>query len=188
MKRIAFAIFLLVCLPLVAQPNSSTIASSNPKVRAVTVFVRLDRATYEKQIAQAMVVLRRVKSEFESSGYEVETVRLTTQALAELVAGLSEDQALAFLTRLDELSVKENFLPNVGPGMLHDNDDAATMHLLERVLSTLPNIEASAIIADETGIHWQTIRRTAQLVKSVSEHSPHSQGTFNFTATAMLKP
>jgi uncharacterized protein len=26
------------------------------------------------------------------------------------------------------------------------------------------------------------------LVKYVSEHSPHSQGTFNFTATAMLKP
>ncbi len=188
MKRIAFAIFLLACLPLAAQPNSSKTVSSNPKVRAVTVFVRLDRATYEKQIAEALVVLRRVKSEFESSGYQVETVRLTTQPLAELVAGLSEDQALAFLTRLDELSVKENFLPNVGPGMLHDSDDAATMHLLERALSTLPNIEASTIIADETGIHWQTIRRTAELVKYVSEHSPHSQGTFNFTATAMLKP
>ena len=188
MRRIAFAILLLVCLPLAAQTNSSRTASPNPKVRAVTVFVRLDRATYEKQIAEALVVLRRVKSEFESSGYEVETVRLTTQPLAELVAGLSEDQALAFLTRLDELSVKENFLPNVGPAMLHDSDDAATMHLLERALSTLPNIEASTIIADETGIHWQTIRRTAELVKYVSEHSPHSQGTFNFTATAMLKP
>jgi len=62
------------------------------------------------------------------------------------------------------------------------------MHLLERVHSTLPNIEASAIIADESGIHWKTIRRTAQLVKYVSEHSQHSQGTINFTATAMLKP
>jgi uncharacterized protein (UPF0210 family) len=71
--------------------------------------------------------------------------------------------------------------------MLHDADDPATMHLLERTLSTLPNIAASAIIADEAGIHWRTIRRTAELVKYVSEHSPRSQGTFNFTATAMLK-
>jgi hypothetical protein len=62
------------------------------------------------------------------------------------------------------------------------------MHLLERALSTLPNIEAGTIIADEAGIHWKTIRRTAELVKYVSEHSPRSQGTFNFTATAMLKP
>ncbi len=72
--------------------------------------------------------------------------------------------------------------------MLHDSDDPATMHLLERVLSTLPNIEASAIIADETGIHWKTIHPPAELVRYVTEHSPRSQGNFNFTATAMLKP
>jgi uncharacterized protein (UPF0210 family) len=188
MKRIAFAVFLVVSMQLAAQTSSTPTASSNPKVRAITGFVRLDRETYPKQIADALVVLRRVKAEFESSGYEVETVRLTTQPLAELVAGLPEEQALAFLNRLDQLSVKENFLPNVGPAMLHYSDDPATMHLLERALSTLPDIEASAILADETGIHWKTIRRTAELVKYVSEHSPRSQGTFNFTATAMLKP
>jgi hypothetical protein len=150
--------------------------------------VRLDSETYQKQIVDALVVLRRVKAEFESSGYEVETVRLTAQPLAQLVAGMPEDQALAFLTRLDQLSVRENFLPNVGPAMLEDSDDPATMHLLERALSTLPNIEASTIIADETGIHWKTIRRTAELVKYVSEHSSRSRGTFYFTATAMLNP
>src|SRR6202521_5452426 len=188
MKRIFLAVVLVVSVQAAAQTSSAPTASSNPKVRAITGFVRLDRATYQKQIADALVVLRRVKAEFESSGYEVETVRVTTQPLADVVAGMSEDEALTFLAQLDALSVREGFLPNVGPGSLHDTDDPATMHLLERALSTLPNIEASTIIADETGIHWKTIRRTAELVKYVSEHSPHSQGTFNFTATAMLKP
>lgn len=188
MTRIIFAVVLFLSVQTAAQTSSASIASANPKVRAITGFVRLDRTTYQKQIADALVVLRRVKAEFESSGYEVETVRLTTQPLAELVAGMSEEQALTFLARLDELSVKEKFLPNVGPGMLHDSDDPATMHLLERALSTLPNIVASTVIADEAGIHWETIRRTAELVKYVSEHSPHSKGTFNFAATAMLKP
>ncbi|HEX6505212.1 MAG TPA: DUF711 family protein [Terriglobales bacterium] len=188
MTRIIFAVVLFLSVQTAAQTSSASIASANPKVRAITGFVRLDRTTYQKQIADALVVLRRVKAEFESSGYEVETVRLTTQPLAELVAGMSEEQALTFLAQLDELSVKEKFLPNVGPGMLHDSDDPATMHLLERALSTLPNIVASTVIADEAGIHWETIRRTAELVKYVSEHSPHSKGTFNFAATAMLKP
>jgi uncharacterized protein (UPF0210 family) len=188
MKRVLLAVFLVISLQAVAQSGSAPAASSNPKVRAITGFVRLDRATYRKQIGDALVVLRRVKAGFESSGYEVESVRLTTQPLAELASGLSEEQAVAFLAELEELSVKENFLPNVGPAMLHDSDNPAAMHLLERVLSTLPNIEASSIIADETGIHWKTIHRTAELVKYVSEHSPRSQGTFNFTATAMLKP
>src|SRR5438046_8615537 len=44
------------------------------------------------------------------------------------------------------------------------------------------------MIAEEDGIHWKTIRRTAELVTYVSEHSPHSRGTFNFPATAMLRP
>lgn len=187
MMRIALAVLLAVSMPLASQ-TSSLQAAANPKVRAITGFVRLDTVNYQAQIADALAVLRKAKAEFESRGYEVETLRLTTQPLAELVAGMGEDRALAFLKQLDDLSVKEGFLPNVGPAMLHDSDNLATMHLLERALSTLPNIEASAIIADEAGIHWKTIRRTAELVKYITEHSPHSQGNFNFTATAMLKP
>ena len=81
---------------LAGQSGSKPAAGSNPKVRAITAFVRLDRASYEKQIAEALVVLRKAKSEFESAGYQVETVRLTTQPLAELVAGMTEEQGLEF--------------------------------------------------------------------------------------------
>ncbi|HUY94226.1 MAG TPA: DUF711 family protein [Terracidiphilus sp.] len=186
MKRLLLlaAVAFLVC-PLAAQGGAKP---GNVKVRAITAFVRLDRSTWEKQIDEALVVLREAKSEFEASGYPVESIRIVTQPVGELVAGMPEDDAVAFLGRLDAFSVKENFLLDVGPGMLHDTDDPAPMRVLERALSTLPNIEASAIIADSSGIHWKTIRRTAELVKYVAEHSPHGQGTFNFAATAMLKP
>ena len=187
MKRIALAVVLLVSVHLVAQTSAPS-NPLNPKVRAITGFVRLDKATYEKQVAEALVVLRKAKSEFEAAGYQVETLRLTTQPLGELVAGMSDAEALAFLSQFDKLSAKEDFIPNVGPAMMHDSDDLKTMHVLEVALSTLPNIEANTIIADETGIHWKTIHRTSELVKYVAEHSPRSQGTFNFTATAMLKP
>ncbi len=163
-------------------------ATVTPNVRAITAFVRFDRSTWETQVGEALAVLRKAQREFESSGYKVESIRIVTQPVGELVAGLSEDDALAYLARLDQLSAKENFLPDVGPGMMHDGDDPAPMRILERALSTLPNIEASSIIADESGIHWKTIARTAELVKYVAAHSPRAQGTFNFTATAMLKP
>ena len=182
-KRTALIVLLLLSFQLSAQNPSA-----KPKVRTVTGFVRLDRKTYEEQIADTLTVLRSVKAAFGSSGYEVQSLRITTQPLAELVAGLSEDQALAFLTQLDQLAVKENFIANVGPAMLHDTDDPATMHLLQRMLSTTGHIDASSIIADESGIHWKTIRRTARLVQYVSQHSPHGQGNFNFTASAMLQP
>jgi uncharacterized protein (UPF0210 family) len=192
MKRFAI-VFALVCAAsfpssLRPQTASTPTASTNPKVRAITGFVRLDRSRFEQQVAETLTVLRKAKGEFEAAGYQVESLRITTQPLGELVKGASEDEALEFLARFDALSAKQDFIPNVGPAMMHDADDPATMHLLEHALSTLPNIEASSIIADESGIHWKTIRRTAELVKYVAEHSPHAQGTFNFTATAMLKP
>jgi uncharacterized protein (UPF0210 family) len=72
--------------------------------------------------------------------------------------------------------------------MMQDGDDPKTVRLLEEALSVLPNIEGSTIIGASDGIHWKTIHETAALVKYVAEHSPRSQGTFNFTATAMLQP
>jgi uncharacterized protein (UPF0210 family) len=185
MKRIALAVLLLRSICGLSQGIPQT---PKPKVRAITAFVLIDRTNLQKQIEDAVVVLHRAESEFKSSGYEVETIRITTQPLSQLVSGLSEEQALAFLENLDDLSAKEGFIPNIGPALLRDSDDPSTMHLLERVLSTLPHLNASAIIADESGIHWKSIRRSAELVKYVAENSPRSQGNFNFAVTAMLKP
>jgi len=188
MKRLAILVAAaLLSIHLGAQ-NGGSASSSVPQVRAIAAFVRLDQSRWEQQVADALVVLRKAQHEFEARGYQIESLRITTQPVGELVAGLSENDALEFLGRFDQLSAKENFIPNVGPAMMHDSDDPAAMHILERALSTLPNIETSAIIADESGIHWKTIHRTAELVKYVAEHSPRAQGTFNFTATAMLKP
>jgi len=178
----------VVLLIVASAVSAQTPDYTKPKVRAITAFVRLERAGYGAQIADALTVLRAAKQEFQHHGYEVETLRIVTQPLPELVAGQSDADALAFLKALDDLSAKETFIPNVGPAMRRDADDTHAMRLLERVLSTLPNIEGNAILADEDGIHWKVIHESAALVRYVTDHSPRSQGNFNFTATAMLAP
>jgi uncharacterized protein len=184
MKRLI--VTLLLCTFAIAAHAMSDVAK--PKVRAITAFVVLDRSSYEKQIEETMTVLNATKADFASRGYETQTLRIVTQPFAELVKGLSDKDALSFLKSLDDLSQKVGFAPNVGPAMLHDTDDPAAMHLLAQVLSTLPHLNASAIIADDDGIHWKTIREAAKLVRYVTDHSARSQGNFQFTATAMLKP
>lgn len=183
-QKLTWALLLMFTTVVAVQAQDYT----KPKVRAITAFVRLDRAIYAQQMAETLTVLRAAKDEFAKQGYEVETIRIVTQPLAELVSGLPEAEALAFLKLIDDLSAKENFLPSVGPGMMRDTDDPGTMRLLAKVLSTLPHIQANAIIAGEDGIHWKVIRESAALVRYVTDHSPHSQGNFGFTAAAMLKP
>src|SRR5271170_3423655 len=121
MKRIALLAVLFMPMLLAAPSAEAQVPTSRPKVRAITGFVRLDQGKYVQQVADALAVLRKVKADFVAQGYEVESLRLTTQPLAELVAGLPEDQALKFLAQFDQLSVKEDFTPNVGPAMMHDS-------------------------------------------------------------------
>jgi uncharacterized protein (UPF0210 family) len=163
-------------------------AAEKPRVRAITTFVRLAPAHFSEQIGEALMVLREAKHEFETQGYQVETIRIVTQPLADLVAGQSDTEALAYLKKFDDLSAAEKFSSNVGPAMLTDADDPKTIRLLGKALETLPNINASSILADESGIHWKVVQETAWLIHHLSESSPRSQGNFSFTATAMLKP
>src|SRR5215468_2839057 len=109
-RRLVIAFLLLAFTQLV-------LAESKPKVRAVTAFIHLDRAQYQAQVADALKMLRQAKAEIEKAGYEVESVRITTQPFPEYVRGLSHKDALEFLKQYDALAQKENFDPNVGPAM-----------------------------------------------------------------------
>lgn len=184
LRLVSFVALLFAIAPL----QASEPAYTKPRVRAITGFVRLDRARYVEQISETLAVLSAARSELGKQGYEVSTLRIVTQPLGELVKGLSDEEALAFLKSFDDLSARESFVPNVGPAMLRDSDDPHTMRLLAKALAVLPNLHANAIIAGEDGIHWNVIRETAALVHDVAQHDQHGHGVLDFTATAMLKP
>src|ERR1700732_5237510 len=117
-----------------------------PKVRAITAFVRLDPATFDRQIADALTVLRAAQGDFARRGYKTETIRIVTQPLGELISGQYDEDALGVLKAIDDLSAKESFIPSVGPAMMRDSDDPQVMRLLEKALSSLPNLQANSII------------------------------------------
>ena len=174
-----------------AVPAASTATQppyTKPKVRAITTFLRVDRNTLVQQVSAALSVLKTTQAEFEHQGYSVETLRIVTQPLAELISGLSDTEALKFLKTFDDLGKKENFLPSVGPAMMKDSDDPKTIHLLAQALVAMPDLQSNTIMAGDDGIHWKVIHETAALVHYVADHSLHSQGNFAFTGTAMLKP
>jgi uncharacterized protein len=178
------AAFVLASIAVIGHAQTYT----KPNVRAITAFVRLDPVTLDRQIADALTVLRAAQGDFAQRGYETETIRIVTQPLAELIAGLSDDDALRLLKTIDDLSAKEGFIPSVGPAMMRDSDDPRVMHLLARALSTLSNLQANSIIAADDGIHWKVIQESAALVRYLTDHASPSHGNFNFTATAMVKP
>jgi uncharacterized protein len=161
-------------------------AESRPKVRAVTAFINIDAKNYEAQYAETMRFLNSAADAYRAAGFEVEGVRIATQPFPQYIRGMKPDEAVRFLQKLDELSNKLKFRPNIGAAMIHDNDDTAVLEVLTKVLSTT-GLNASLVIAGEDGIHWRAIRETAKLIRNVAAQSPHGRGNLNFAATAMVK-
>jgi uncharacterized protein len=181
-------VFAFAVLLFLAGAFSSRAADqpAKPKIRAVTAFIRLDRVQYKSQIAETLVFLRKAKAAFEKSGYEVQSIRITTQPFPEYTKGLSTDQALAFFADYDALTAKEEFAAAIGPAMVKDSDDPAAVELLAKILTQTKNLEASVSIAGEDGIHWKSIRAAAVAIKYMEANSPHGLANFSFTGAALV--
>src|SRR6202522_3368271 len=159
---------------------------SKPKVRAVTAFVRLDCAHYQEQIQETLKFLRQAKAAFEKSGYEVMTIRITTQPFPEYTRAMTDEQVLAFFRDYDALAVKEGFDAAIGPAMMSDTDDPHQAELLAKIIANSKTLEGSVFIAGEDGIHWRAIHAAAGVIKYLEANTPHSQGNFSFTAASLI--
>src|SRR5690348_6736601 len=137
--------------------NSFASAQTKPRVRAITAFVRIDREHYQAQVQDTLSFLQRARSAYQAAGYEVQTLRITTQPFAEYTQGLSHEQALAFLRGLDELAQKQGFIASIGPAMLNDSDEPAHADLLAEVLANSRNLSGSIILAGQGGLHQESI-------------------------------
>ena len=156
-----------------------------PKVRAITAFLRIDRDHYAQQIQSALIMLHTAKASFEKGGYEVQTIRITTQPFPQYTAGLSRAEAVEFFKGLDDLSKKESLFIDIGPAMLADQDDPTQMELLGEILAKT-KMNASVVVAGEDGIHWKAIRAAAKTIKYVESHSPNGANNFGLAAIAMV--
>ena len=178
--KLAAAICALAAIFTAAFPAQAADARSKPKVRAITAFVRLDPAHYQEEIQDTLKFLRQAKTAFEKSGYEVETIRITTQPFPEYTRGMTDEQVLAFFRDYDALAVKEGFDAAIGPAMMSDADDPHEAELLAKIIAGSKTLEGSVFIAGEDGIHWKSIHAAAGVIKYLEANTLHSQGNFSF--------
>ncbi len=155
-------------------------------MRAITAFIRIDAAHYPTQVADAVKFLNAAREQYKAAGFEVETVRVVTQPLADYTKGMSRAAAVAMLKGYGELAAKAGVTPNLGAVQLTDDDDPATVDLAIAVFAST-KINGSMVVAGENGIHWKSIRQAARLVKEVAAKSPNGAGNLNFATTAMVK-
>ena len=77
--RMLFPVLTLLLLADIAQAQKQAAPADKPKIRAITAFINLDRGQYQLQVADALKMLRRAQTTFESRGYQVQGIRIATQ-------------------------------------------------------------------------------------------------------------
>ncbi|HLK49561.1 MAG TPA: DUF711 family protein [Bryobacteraceae bacterium] len=162
-------------------------AATPPKVRAITAFIRIDAKNYQAQVGEAAKFLNAARDEYRASGFEVETIRIAAQPVADSIKGMARADAIAFLRQYGDLVQKLGATPNMGALLLDENESQDPVNVAIEVLAST-KINGSLIIASENGIHWKAIREAAHVIKTVAAKSPNGGGNFNFAAIAMVKP
>lgn len=189
---LAAVLALTFSLPvLAASPNDN-----RPKVRAITAFIALDRTRYETQIAETLAALKKIKAAYEKAGFEVQTLRITTQPFPEYTRNLSDEQALAFFKKYDALADKDGFDASIGAtinsatgrGSAHVGDDSHEALLLAKIIASTKILEGAVVIADDNGIRWDAIPSAAAVIHYLADNSPNGLGNFRFAAIAMVPP
>lgn len=186
-RRASLLLILLTLVCGAALAQSKAAPEHKQKIRAITAFVLLDRAQYQQQVADAVKMLNRARTIFESRGFEVQSIRIATQPFPEYTKGLTDAQAVDFFKDYDALAIKDGFSAAIGPAMLNPTDSPAQADLLADILLNTKQLTGSLVVGAEDGVRWPAVGAAARVMKRL-EDTEHSQGNFRFAAIAMVPP
>jgi uncharacterized protein len=167
-------------------PQSRPPEPPKTKVRCITAFVRIDRGSYQLQLAEAVNFLKIAQTTFESRGFTVQTLRIATQPFPEYTQGLSRDQALQFFKDLDGLAQMQHVVVSIGPAYLSEQDGDAQADLLADILKNAKSLYGSVYVTNDAGVNWPAVQAAARVMKKLSDSTLHSEGNFHFAALASV--
>ena len=158
------------------------------RIRTITAGVNLDSTSDLKTIESAIDFLERTRKKYEDQGYEIQTLRIATQAFAQYLNGKSRIEALADLKKIDELLSAKNVILSIGPVITTDRHDPEFPAWAAQLVKETKNINFSVTVASERGVYGQTALTAAEAIVAISRATAGGEGNFRFTAAANCPP
>ena len=158
------------------------------RIRTITAGVNLSGLTDTLSIKSAIEFLKKAKHEYISRGYEVQTLRISTQNFHTYLRQHSYDGALPFLARLDAIAKGENIMLSIGQILPAEKNPAGITGWAVKLIQSTSNISFSLPISSlEKGIHFNSIRAASGIISAISNLN-NGEANFRFTASANCPP
>ena len=181
MPKKLFSLFLLCSITNVLYSQKTTCQF---RVRTVTTGITLNSLADTATFNAAIEFLKKAKQAYIDKGYEVQTIRISTQNLYKYLNQYSYNDALAFLVRLDKIAQRNNVSLSVGQILPPDRYEEGMGDWAEKLLQTTTNIFFSLPISShEIGIHFNSIKVCSEIITALSK-SKGGEACFHFAASA----
>ena len=181
MTKKNFALCLLFALSTVAYSQKTT----HPfRVRTVTAGITLNGLEDTATFKVAIEFLKKAKQAYIDKGYEVQTIRISTQNFFKYLSQYSYNDALPFLVKLDKIAQQNNISLSIGQILPPDKFQAGIGDWAEKLVQSTSNISFSLPISSrEIGIHFNSIKACSEIIAAISKANG-GEDCFRFTASA----
>ena len=163
------------------------------KVRTVTTFLTLtkERQTWKNEILKASVFCNDLASKFMKNDYEVQSIRIVTNAFGEYLDTASLKSAKEDLQFLSDILTSldvQNLRIRFAIGEAKTKEEIALLPELIRDFGDLCNACVN-VPMDEFGVlDNELINSSSLVVNEISKITPRGEGNFNFTVNFNCKP
>ena len=162
------------------------------KVRTVTTFLSLnkDKSTWEKEILKASDFCNDLAFKFMENSYEVQSIRIVTNAFGEYLNTSSLQNAknnLAYITDILNSINKQKLRIRFAIGEAKTKEEIELLPELIRDFGDLCNACVNVPL-DEFGVlDNELITQSSKAVQKISKITPRGEGNFNFTVNFNCK-
>jgi uncharacterized protein (UPF0210 family) len=155
------------------------------RIRTITAGITLENLDDISSINEAIAFLEKSRKVFVDKGYEVQTIRITTQSLHELIADKPTKQTIQQLKKIDKILVEKDISLAIGELINGDQYDGELAKWTVALIKETSNINFSVPIASEkNGVHEQSIKTASEICIALSKSSKGGEANFRFTASA----
>jgi len=155
------------------------------RIRTITAGMTLENLDDTTTINKTITFLEKAKKVFTDRGYEVQTLRISTQNLHELISGEPTTQTIQKLKKIDEILVLNNISLAVGELIAGNQYDENLDDWTVELIKATANISFSIPISSAAkGVHYKSIKTAAEVCLALSKNSAGGEANFRFTASA----
>lgn len=159
------------------------------RIRTITAGVELASPEDLDTLHAAIAFLEDARARFVDAGYEVQTIRVATQPLAEYVDRWIELNTIDRLVPLDRIAEDYEVMLNIGPVITGDVYEERLPEWSSALISQTTNTSHTVIVASsEGGVHAAAARSAGEAIARIGRESPGGVGNFRFAATAFSPP